>query len=755
MKKVLIPLLAFVNLAVLAVPLTYEGFDYTITPTSTNLVGHATPEGLTWDQAGPTTGGTNVPAVVAGSLSYSGLAPSTGNSAHLGGVDSGGMAARLSLKSSVSSGTLFFSCIIKITDITSLSTGGVFWAGFNNTAGSQSTLPTAVGARIYTRASGGGFNLGVAKNSSTASDWIWDSTVRNVNNVIFVVGSYTIVGSVASDDICQLWINPDPSTFGATNPPTTGVVLTATTGADITSGVINSFCLFNRNVGEPHGIILDELTIGTTWADVTPTASSMSITAQPKDQRVVVGNRATFSVSTYRAPLYQWLHNDANIPDATNASYTVTNAQLSDAGSYRVVVGNGLVSSNSTSATLTVYADTYPRLAPLWSVAPLSRPYMSVDGSTTPNQRCIAYNALSNQVLVVSRTNITVNYPTNAAIYVLDANTGNDLYQMNADPNTIQGGYDINGGGTNLITLNALDVADDGAVYGANVGTGSTSANWLRVYRWDNSGPAAAPGQVWQTDPTGLNTLRWGDAMAVRGAGNNTQVLLDDSTGTWGAILTNNPTAGYWQAAYFTNAAGGQTAGRTLLFYGSGNTFWEKHGGNGLTLLSYDLAGHTSNILTNFANLSASPNLVAFNSTTNLLCGINRSLTGVPDTLDFYDISDPTQPLYLASYNFPAIHNLNGNGCGRVIFVGDKVFALDSNNGLMALTVVPRLTLTAAGSNLLLSWPASFTGYTLQATPSITPPVTWTNVSPGTLVGSQYFVTNAPAGAGLFYRLEK
>ena len=213
-------------------------------------------------------------------------------------------------------------------------------------------------------------------------------------------------------------------------------------------------------------------------------------------------------------------------------------------------------------------------------------------------------------------------------------------------------------------------MAGDGAVIAANVGGDSSTANF-QLYYWTNSGPITEPANVWTGDPSGQDTgLRFGDSLAVRGAGANTQVLLDNSTGTFGALLS--PTAGHaitdtdsWSGdgagnyAWFANVALGSTGGRTLLFYGTSATFWEKHGGAGtLNLLSYDATGaHTSAILTNYPNVTGSPTLVAFNAATNVLVAIDfASSSSVPDTLDQYDMSDPSQPLFVRSYNFPVNH---------------------------------------------------------------------------------------------------
>ncbi len=82
-----------------------------------------------------------------------------------------------------------------------------------------------------------------------------------------------------------------------------------------------------------------------------------SITNQPASRTVVVGSNTTFSVSAAgNGPLrYQWLFNATNLlANATNAAYTLTNAQSSSDGGYSVKVADSLGSVTSTVAALTV-----------------------------------------------------------------------------------------------------------------------------------------------------------------------------------------------------------------------------------------------------------------------------------------------------------------------------------------------------------------------------------------------------------------
>ncbi len=74
-----------------------------------------------------------------------------------------------------------------------------------------------------------------------------------------------------------------------------------------------------------------------------------AIVAQPQSQVVTAGTNASFSVKATGTPprFYQWRFNGGVISGATNASYTRTNAQLSDAGAYTVRITN--VAGNVTS----------------------------------------------------------------------------------------------------------------------------------------------------------------------------------------------------------------------------------------------------------------------------------------------------------------------------------------------------------------------------------------------------------------------
>lgn len=86
------------------------------------------------------------------------------------------------------------------------------------------------------------------------------------------------------------------------------------------------------------------------------------LTTQPADTNVAVGERATFCAAAIGDNLrYQWLHNGVNIANATNDCLTIDPVQLSDGGSYSLVIENAAGTLTSLSALLRI---TVPTLAP-------------------------------------------------------------------------------------------------------------------------------------------------------------------------------------------------------------------------------------------------------------------------------------------------------------------------------------------------------------------------------------------------------
>ena len=277
---------AFLTVAV-PNPLAFDPFAPAVTAYTpgANLIGQTNASGGYWTQAGPSG---SQPTIQAGSLSVGGLSGPSGNSVVFGG---NGMSARFNPGTNTASGTWFYSLIVRLADIIGLSSSGVFWAGFNNSSGTQTTTPLSVGTRVVTRAAPGGFNVGLDKSSGSTPSFVFTPAVFTPSDIIFLVGSYTFNSSSTTDDVSQLWINPSASTFGLAAAP--AATLTNSAGTDLSG--IASFVLFNRSASEPTAIIADEVRVGASWASVTPPAENQIVPALNISQ---FGNTSVLSWDT-------------------------------------------------------------------------------------------------------------------------------------------------------------------------------------------------------------------------------------------------------------------------------------------------------------------------------------------------------------------------------------------------------------------------------------------------------------------------
>jgi len=119
----------------------------------------------------------------------------------------------------------------------------------------------------------------------------------------------------------------------------------------------------NTDNGAKFDVVVSNKAGSITSAQATLTVNAVAvaptITTQPANQTVTVGQSATFSVSaTGTAPLaYQWQKNSANINGATSASYTTPATTSADNGAkFDVIVSNSAGTVTSAQATLSVNA---------------------------------------------------------------------------------------------------------------------------------------------------------------------------------------------------------------------------------------------------------------------------------------------------------------------------------------------------------------------------------------------------------------
>ena len=111
------------------------------------------------------------------------------------------------------------------------------------------------------------------------------------------------------------------------------------------------------NAGQYHVVVSNSITsVTSSNAFLTVTNYPVVITNQPQGNTIMAGNPVSFTVGVSGTPpfFYQWFRGASSIANATNQSYTVINAQVSDTGNYSVQVSNLNNSVTSSNASLVV-----------------------------------------------------------------------------------------------------------------------------------------------------------------------------------------------------------------------------------------------------------------------------------------------------------------------------------------------------------------------------------------------------------------
>ena len=316
--------------------------------------------GNNWVLVGSVNPANPQPMIVAGNLSYADLPPSKGNSVSFAPSPPSGQTARLGLNLTNTPSIVYYSFILKVTDLAAVPTtnNNNFFAGFSDTVGAQSATLSRCSGRLVAKRSGAGYVLGIGKGS-TASEFAYDATVRNIGEVLFVAVAYERVGLATN---VNLWVNPPASSFGSNAPPAANATITSgSTAGEISANSARAFVISCQTATAPSGII-DELRIATNWAYVS--GGDPAILINPVNRTVPPGGTAIFSVTARGTPslTYQWvkdgttlLSDGGNISGATTATLTVNNVSAPDVGAYSVLVTNGTGNfAQSGSASLSI-----------------------------------------------------------------------------------------------------------------------------------------------------------------------------------------------------------------------------------------------------------------------------------------------------------------------------------------------------------------------------------------------------------------
>jgi hypothetical protein len=388
---------------------------------------------------------------------------------------------------------------------------------------------------------------------------------------------------------------------------------------------------------------------------------------------------------------YQWLASNSgtnisstftNIPNATNTyfavSYPITNY-------FEVIVTNAFGSVTSAPVRVALIPPvTSPVVSQLWQVAGGAYPYLPASGD---QGRGLGYDTNSQRLVVASTVG-------GSGLYILDANTGTNIGTLSLTGISFGG---LLGG------VDQVVVGDDGVVYAGNLVSGSG----FTLYTW----PAptnGAPGTQAFSDSGALgNSDRWGDTMAVRGAGLNTEILLGSRSGTNVALLTAAGGGSFnGMAIAISNAPAGFAANG--IAFGAGNTLWAKSYLGHLYEIAFDPVNLVGGVVLDYPNPSKIPSTqigVGIDPVNNLIAGVD--LADTPNDVKLYELTGTPDAPVLFDQSFFASANGNGNANAVIVMKYPRLFALDVNNGLIGLTYgVPPTTLPT------VSTPASLVAYT-------------------------------------------
>lgn len=182
--------------------------------------------------------------VSTGSLSYTGVTSSANSVAFTGsGIDC------FTPFTTTTSGTIFASFIVNITDLSNVTTDGSFtyFAGLTDDV-------KGYNARLFVKKTGTQYQLGLDTASTTTN---YDATLRNAGSVVLVVLGYDF-----ATNSLKAWFNPNLATFNAATTPT----LTNTPATAYTN--LGGFILRQDGDTNTPSITFDELRIATTTAQL-------------------------------------------------------------------------------------------------------------------------------------------------------------------------------------------------------------------------------------------------------------------------------------------------------------------------------------------------------------------------------------------------------------------------------------------------------------------------------------------------------
>ncbi|MBL0359431.1 MAG: InlB B-repeat-containing protein [Chitinophagaceae bacterium] len=418
----------------------YESFSYTA---GDNIGGNTAASGTNnnnWTTHSNSQTGTI--AVTAGSLSYTGLKAPTGNKVRLPGSNA---TTPRDVNRAIAVGTssvAYYSFLLNVADATQLGVGGDYFTGIGGTAGTSVTI---LYSRLNIKSVNAAANYRLAINNvstggtPTFTDFATD---LNFGTTYLVVIKYDLNG--ANPDIASLWVNP--ASLGGAEP---GGNVTNSSG---TANQTTFASIFFRNTAATPKADIDEVRVGTTWAEVTPT-DNFTITATAQTTGGSISPSGAVSVSS-----------------GSNQAFTITTDPCNDIADVIVdgatsvlgdLVGNTYTFTNVTADhTIDVYFN--PSTSTTWTGA------VNTDWDNAGNWTSCVPNATLDVIIPVASPQPVLN--VDAEVNSLTIDNAASL-SLNGKTLTINGGLTssataaiIGSDASNLVMNSTNTIISSGAI---------------------------------------------------------------------------------------------------------------------------------------------------------------------------------------------------------------------------------------------------------------------------------------------------
>jgi len=420
-----------------------------------------------------------------------------------------------------------------------------------------------------------------------------------------------------------------------------------------------------------------------------------TISTQPVGATAYVPYTLSVTAAGYCPLIYQWqATNNAggftNIPGATSSSFSVTAASTNF---YRVVITN-TINPGVTSSVVKVTGQlpvTNAAVAQLWRAAAGSLGFLS---SSDNNGRGIAYDTNSDRVVVA------VSSASAPTLNILSGTYGTNIGTMGVTGLTLNGTF----------AVDQVGIADDGAVYGCNLAYNSS----IVINRWNSPSVGTNPIAAFNGSAGGP-AERYGDNLAVRGMGTNTQILIPSSlnpglgvgSGTNVVLLTTADGTNFTSTLLGIAGVPGGFANSGIAF-DTGNNFWAKSYNGDLFKIAFDPVTGTGSVVFDYSSSGQVPQTtmgLGIDPNLNFMATIVQSDT--PDDVQLFQLTGTTAAPVLFHQALMS-NNGNANANAAIVMKNKRLYALDVNNGVVALSYgAPACTPPS-----IVSSPASATAFT-------------------------------------------